>query len=265
MTTAPSNTDDDAWIGNLEKARQYADAYFFMDFENEVPLTSPVKLVHCTEEALYKLYDDLGLYDLLVDGGGLFYVRSPGQSELQKEQFTEGIWVAPKYEPVMGPAIRQVLSGKAEDLYNDHFNPSVLLHTGETPLFRIVSYNREEPFNRMLRCHLDINARCNDGNTALHAAARNGLAPFVVRLLDLGADPNAANDDGYSPLHWAIKGLNTKIPPPIDAARILMERGANVNSPDKWKNTPLNFLLRWCPEQEELKALLLARGAVKGR
>lgn len=272
MTTAPANPDDATWIGTLEEARQFPDAYFYMDFENEVPLISPVKLIRCSEKALHNLYDDLGLYGLLTDGGGLFYRRSPDVLNWTKEQLGGETWVAPEYEPVLGPAIRQVLSGKAEDIYNDNFNPSGLLFLdpqhpskGETSLYRVATFGQENTFNRMVRCNPDLNARNTDGSTALHGAAENGHANLVRRLLDLGADPNSATCDGFTPLHWAIQGLNTKYPPPIDAARILIERGANVNAPDRWKNTPLNFLLRWCPEQEELKALLLARGAVKGR
>lgn len=44
------------------------------------------------------------------------------------------------------------------------------------------------------------------GNTPLHCAAWIGAADIVTTLLDAGADVHAKNDDGQSPLHYAITG-----------------------------------------------------------
>lgn len=44
------------------------------------------------------------------------------------------------------------------------------------------------------------------GNTPLHCAAWIGAADIVTTLLDADADVHAVNDDGQSPLHYAITG-----------------------------------------------------------
>ena len=41
------------------------------------------------------------------------------------------------------------------------------------------------------------------GNTALHLAAANGLIPAVTFLLEKGANVNLQNSSKNTPLHWA--------------------------------------------------------------
>lgn len=50
---------------------------------------------------------------------------------------------------------------------------------------------------------LDLNVRDKSGATLLHAAAEYGHASVVAWLVENGADPNAADGDGETPLHKA--------------------------------------------------------------
>ena len=71
-------------------------------------------------------------------------------------------------------------------------------------------------------------------NTPLHQV-RN--AEQVRRLVQAGADPNARDDIGLTPLHnAAILRINPEI---VEA---LLEAGADPNVTDKWGQTPLNHL-----------------------
>ena len=54
-----------------------------------------------------------------------------------------------------------------------------------------------------LRNGANVNAKDEDGRTALHLAAFNGHADIVEALLRHGADVNAKDKDGYTALHWA--------------------------------------------------------------
>ena len=62
-----------------------------------------------------------------------------------------------------------------------------------------------------------------DGFTALHFAAYLGGAAPVRILLDAGADPNAAQQGGYTPLDEALITKNEPL------AALLRERGAHLS------------------------------------
>ena len=69
------------------------------------------------------------------------------------------------------------------------------------------------------------------GSTPLHHAAGFGTADVVTLLLDSGADINAKNRRGSTPLHWAIHD-EAKV-------RLLLARGADVNAKQVEGRTPV--------------------------
>jgi ankyrin repeat protein len=71
------------------------------------------------------------------------------------------------------------------------------------------------------------------GLTSLEFAARQGCADCVPVLVDAGADVNAVDQDGISPLLSAI--INGH----YDAASVLLEKGANPNIADRTGRSPL--------------------------
>ena len=87
---------------------------------------------------------------------------------------------------------------------------------------------------------------------------------FVVTLLDLGADPNPAEHDGFPPI---IAALVTRQPHPgattradaLDIVRLLVARGADVNQRGINDYTPLH----WAVDHHDAEAvtLLLDLGA----
>lgn len=84
---------------------------------------------------------------------------------------------------------------------------------------------------------VDINAKSQGGNTALHLAAKNGYIKIVKTLLENGAGVNAQNHDGETPLHWAADNDHTEV------VKVLLENGARVNIVDKDGETPLHWAI----------------------
>ena len=71
------------------------------------------------------------------------------------------------------------------------------------------------------------------GLTPLLFAAREGCAACVAALLEGGADPDFASPRNVTALFLAIDNSH------MDAAKVLIEAGANVNKWDWWGRTPL--------------------------
>ena len=87
----------------------------------------------------------------------------------------------------------------------------------------------------------------------LFVAAWKGDLIKVQTLLEMGANPNAKDDNGWTPLHWAAQEGH------VDVVRVLLERGANPNAKDEYGDTPLHNAAQ--KGHVEIVKLLLERGA----
>ncbi|GBF98430.1 hypothetical protein Rsub_10495 [Raphidocelis subcapitata] len=76
--------------------------------------------------------------------------------------------------------------------------------------------------------------------TLLHVAAHYGLARALRVLLDLGADPNAAGDDGSTPMHVACHARGDALAEVLEA---LLARGADKELRDALGRRPVDLLL----------------------
>src|SRR6266702_3313161 len=123
-------------------------------------------------------------------------------------------------------------------------NPDAENDEGETPL-NLVSrgYGPEQDCvgiaRLLLECGVDVNARKKNKTTPLHSAASGGMLKTAEVLLDHGAIADAENDEGETPLNLVSQG-GYGSQDGIDIARLLLERGVDVNARKKNKTTPLH-------------------------
>ena len=99
----------------------------------------------------------------------------------------------------------------------------------------------------------DVNARQEDGTTALHWAAYHDDVPLIRRLLKAGAKVNVANDYASTPLAEAAERADP------EALRVLLEAGAEVESPNADGQTALMTVAR--TDIVEAAKVLVAHGA----
>lgn len=80
-------------------------------------------------------------------------------------------------------------------------------------------------------------------------------ASEIKRLIGQGVDPNEADKQGWTPLHFAAQRRSP------DAAKVLLDHGVTVDLQDQYGNTPLLRAVFESKGEGEMIALLLACGA----
>ena len=90
----------------------------------------------------------------------------------------------------------------------------------------------------------------------LFDAVKSGDLAEVERLLNAGADIEARDRWGNTPLHYACINGHTEV------ARMLLDHGADVGARDQWGDTPLHLACEWCAYNTI--EILIERGADPG-
>ena len=88
----------------------------------------------------------------------------------------------------------------------------------------------------------NINATNEHGNTELLRACiadtRGNHTDTIIKLLRQGADPNIADREGYTPLHYAVMKGNLAV------VNVLLQKGANRDAASISGSTPRNLSAR---------------------
>ncbi|KAK0761661.1 LOW QUALITY PROTEIN: hypothetical protein N5P37_005643 [Trichoderma harzianum] len=99
----------------------------------------------------------------------------------------------------------------------------------------------------------DLEAKDRDGRTPLSWAAENGHEAIAKLLVEKGAHLEVKDKDGRTPLSWAAENGHEAI------AKLLVEKGAHLEVKDRISRTPL----LWAAEKghEAIAKLLVDKGA----
>lgn len=94
-----------------------------------------------------------------------------------------------------------------------------------------------------------------DTSMTLHPAALFGFEDQVNRLIECGANVNATDAEGRTPLHVASCSGNESI------VRLLLDKGADINSRDQMERSPLTMAVD--AGHESIARLLVEKGAAQ--
>ncbi|MBK6005350.1 ankyrin repeat domain-containing protein [Ramlibacter ginsenosidimutans] len=164
-----------------------------------------------------------------------------------------------------GNVVRRLVASGAD--------PDATDHAGRTPLIAAAEAACAEVVRTLIQVGADPERSDDLGSTALHHAAwRSGepASDCLVALLDAGCDADEESGNGATAVMVAAHAGN------VDGVRVLLSRGANVDARDADGNTPLLFALdpsvqlsrdpsRSARSEEVVRALVEAGADVNGQ
>ena len=130
--------------------------------------------------------------------------------------------------------IRQAAAEKSELFFFDAYGYSILHVAAEN--------NRAEASALLVQeAGFDVDIRSNFNRTPLHAAATLGAAQAAQTLISLGAEVDARDGDGNTPMQRAACYAKETDDKNFDAIKVLLDAGANPHAKDGFRLEPINW------------------------
>jgi cytohesin len=160
--------------------------------------------------------------------------------------------------PLLVEALRHGAFRSAEMLLKYAADRRVV-DTTETALLTIAVSKSDTGFvARLLSWGFDPNRPCPGKQQPLHIAAQSGNGAICKLLIEAGADPNARDINGATPLTYTF--TDGEFRRRMDALQTLMKMGANINYQWGGGNTPLKLAVLY--QDIEFTRQLLENGAM---
>jgi ankyrin len=261
-----------ARVGDVESAKILLSAGADLNETGPLGMTPLLLASASGQEALGIFLLDKGADPNARDSSGataLHYALMKGLTSLNEIRFAN--YVEHLFRPNMENLVKALLAHKANP--NLPIQKRIALGGGHSDdilgatSFHLAAATPDAVAMRLLaNAGADPKVKTKNGSTALMLAAGvsrgqdftdedKPAALEAVRIaLELGADINAANEDGLTAMHGAAaNGANGVV-------QLLAEKGANLNPRDKYQQTPLSAAagerLPWIPNGDELGEIM---------
>jgi ankyrin repeat protein len=147
-----------------------------------------------------------------------------------------------EYDDQMPPAVLMAIAANDLDALRELAKEDVTLlnqplgygGNGTSVFEYLISSSNVPALRSIIESGADVGAKFDGGRTFLHFAARAGNSEVVQLFLDQGADPNATDDLGFTPIFDAAMVEGDK----VGVASLLIENGAEVTAVTPDGQTP---------------------------
>ena len=144
--------------------------------------------------------------------------------------------------------------GNLESAYRQVRGPAVSKHPELKKLFYAINECKFDEMSSILKRYPQyVNMRNSHGLPPLYVAAQTGSVEACRLLLDLGADINYPNKFGHSPLHRAACLGH------LDVCKFLVTNGCKLDTKTNWGFTPLDRAIQ--KNHPEVAQYLISAGA----